>query len=76
VANNFIEQSWHLGYAGCLIWHYNFKNFKKFYYHHHYSKSDTLLKNRASLIYDNGSPRPVRETMEQFNNDYYCYTSI
>ena len=67
VARNFIEQSWHLGYGGCLIWDYNHKNF------------DCNKRNenfRHSLIYRNGSPRPVKDVISVFGTDYDIYTGI
>lgn len=84
--SNFIEQSWHLGYGGCLVWNYNYKNFIEVYRRMHHNEEDSQededteqqakIKNRTSLINNDGSPRPVSETMSQFNREYSYYTSI
>ncbi|MBI3609829.1 MAG: cellulase family glycosylhydrolase [Nitrospirae bacterium] len=62
VVNDFIKQTWHLGYAGCLVWNYNYRNFPG------------PEGNHYSLIYRNGSPRPVRNVMREFATSKREYT--
>jgi hypothetical protein len=88
VVRNFIEQAWHLGYGGCLVWNYNYMNFmdkkniesitneeekKKKREEREKQKNDNF---RNSLIYDNGLPRPVSDVMSAFGTDYKNYTDI
>jgi len=67
LVKNFVEQSWHLGFGGSLVWNYNYKNFD-------YNERNT--KHKQSLIYRNGSPRPVKDPMNSFATDYNPYLGL
>ncbi len=64
VVTNFMRQAWHLGFGGCLVWNYNHRDFD-------YSQRNDA--HRHSLIYRNGSARPVVGPMSSFAGDYRAY---
>jgi hypothetical protein len=68
IAKNFLEQSWHLGYGGCLIWNYNFKGFP--------NNRNQINNHRNSLIDPSGIPRPVKIPLADFGTSYSNYTSL
>jgi hypothetical protein len=64
VVTNFIHQAWHLGFGGCVVWNYN---------HRHFDYNKRNDAHRRSLIYRNGSARPVVGPMSTFSRDYQAY---
>ncbi len=64
VVTNFMQQAWHLGFGGCLVWNYNYNNFE-------YVKRN--IDHYHSLIYRNGSARPVAGPMSAFAGNYGAY---